>query len=370
MKPLTQSTDFKKAFDTVPHQRLAQKLHKYGISGNICKWIVNFLKDRKQRVLVNGKASEWAEVLSGVPQGSVLGPILFIIYINDLPECVSSCIKLFADDTKLYRVASSTQDCEKVQEDIDALQDWSKQWLLQFHPQKCKVLRVGKNHPDFTYTMNNIDGEQIELETTATEKDLGIHIDDKLNFNEHIAKSTARANKQMGLIRRTFKYIDKEIFTNLFKSRVRPILEYGNTVWHPKTKQQRDDIEAVQRRATKLVPGLKDTPYEERLQILNLPSLSFRRERGDVIEVYKYLHNKYDVQCDWLEIDHHSTTRGHNLKLKKKRSISKTRQNVFSNRVCSKWNSLPTNCVNAPSLNSFKARLDRLWKDKMFKIDQ
>ena len=136
--------DFKKAFDTVPHQRLAQKLHKYGISGNICKWIVNFLKDRKQRVLVNGKASEWAEVLSGVPQGSVLGPILFIIYINDLPECVSSCIKLFADDTKLYRVASSTQDCEKVQEDIDALQDWSKQWLLQFHPQKCKVLRVGK----------------------------------------------------------------------------------------------------------------------------------------------------------------------------------------------------------------------------------
>ena len=137
----------KKAFDSVPHQRLLAKLKGYGIKGELLKWIETFLTCRKHRVLVNGAASSWSEVVSGVPQGSVLGPILFILYINDLINVVTCDINIFADDTKIYHKTSTRQDCINIQKDIDRLQDWAEKWQLQFHPDKCKVLRIGHGHP-------------------------------------------------------------------------------------------------------------------------------------------------------------------------------------------------------------------------------
>ena len=173
--------DFAKAFDTVPHRRLIKKLNAYGIRGLTLDWIKSFLSDRHQYVKVNDKLSKEGKVLSGVPQGSVLGPLLFVMYINDLPEVTNSDMYLFADDTKLVEEINSAEDAIRLQLDIDAMERWSKDWLLRFHPDKCHVLTLGKfwnikhAHP------YNIGG--VILEHVEQEKDLGVIIDGELNFD-------------------------------------------------------------------------------------------------------------------------------------------------------------------------------------------
>ncbi len=163
---------------------------------------------------------------------------------------------------------------------------WTQEWLLTFHPEKCVAMRVGKEEPPLhTYTLQNHD-----LQYSKCEKDIGVHIDNKLRFDTHISTKINKSNSIMGIVRRTFEHMDKEIFCHVFKGLVRPHLEYANQVWAPHLKKHIEAIENVQRRATKLVPGLYDTPYQERLKILNLPSLAYRRMRGDMVEVFKLMH--------------------------------------------------------------------------------
>ena len=149
--------DFRKAFDSVPHQRLLGKLKAYGINGKITKWIKNFLVGRKQRVKVNGILSAWAAVISGIPQGSVLGPILFVLFIHDLPDMINSTVHIFADDTKVYRRVASDDDRAKLQEDINSLVQWSDTWQLRFNADKCKVLQLGHNNNQYTYDMAGVE---------------------------------------------------------------------------------------------------------------------------------------------------------------------------------------------------------------------
>ena len=294
-----------------------------------------YLSNRKQRVLVNGTRSEWEAVSSGVPQGSVLGPVLFLIYINDLPKEVKNCIRLFADDTKLYRTVTTDLDCLSLQQvlDIDNIEEWASKWQLKFHPKKCETMRIGDKYPKYNYTMTAEDGTIVQLEETVVEKDLGVVVDNKLTFSHHINSIVARANQVMGMIRRSFKYMDKDIFVQLFTSRVRPILEYGNVIWSPRLIRDIDAVERVQRRATKTVPGISTMTYPDRLQTLRLPSLVYRRARGDMIETYKYLHNVYDVNNEWLRRDPSTRTRGHSMKLEKRRCSSTMRQHCLGNRV-------------------------------------
>ena len=197
--------DFMKAFDKVPHKRFIYKLQQYGISGKVIRWIENFLKNRVQRVNVNGYYSEEKEVLSGVPQGSVLGALLFVIYINDLPENIDSDLYLFADDTKFFRQINSYQDCWTVQKDLNLLELWSRKCLLKFHPDKCVVLRLKSNQETakYTYRLNNH-----EVKSVSSVKDLGITVDEELKFREHMISKVNKANPVMGTIRRTFKYLD------------------------------------------------------------------------------------------------------------------------------------------------------------------
>jgi len=191
--------DFQKAFDKVPHQRLLQKLKGYGFGDCLIKWVNGFLSQRKHRVIVNGTASKWAEVTSGIPQGSVLGPVLFVIYINDLPKEVESEVYLFADDTKIFSEITNEGDSGKLQDDLDALYAWSNKWLLKFHPHKCKVLNLGrKNRETYNYTLDNTILEHVE-----GEKDLGITIDNNLKFTDHINNKVKKANQIMGIIRRS-----------------------------------------------------------------------------------------------------------------------------------------------------------------------
>ena len=359
--------DFMKAFDKVPHNRLVQVLENYGVPDPVLRWIRCFLNNRSQRVMVNGKASEWYGVLSGIPQGSVLGPILFVIYINSLPEVVkSSEVFLFADDTKVFKEVQEERDCDQLQQDLEAMYKWTEKSLLKFHPEKCAVMRIGTSELEARdYTMGPLN---TTIKQSTVERDIGVFIDNKLSFDEHISNKINKANSTMGIIRRTYDYLDKFSFLLLYKALVRPHLEYANQVWSPMLKRQEISIENVQRRATKLIPGLKDLTYEDRLRNLQLPTLKYRRVRGDMIEMFKILTGKYDERVSDF-IDLHSPeqcTRGHQYKIKKYQVRLNIRQNSFINRSVNIWNNLPTGVVNASSVRSFEARLDSHWSSQPF----
>ena len=263
-------TDFMKAFDKVPHERLLVKLKSYGIVGDVLEWIRQFLMNRRQRVCVEGNFSDWADIASGIPQGSVLGPILFLVYINDLPSCVTDCrVKIFADDTKLYKEIQSESDCSVLQSNIENIYEWSRKWQLRFHPDKCHVLRIGCSHPEFCYGMLDSEGKHRSLEVVTSEKDLGVIVDSDLVFREHVSQIVKKANCTLGIIRRSFRFLDRATIMLLYKALVRPVLEYGLPAWSPFYTREIEAIESVQRRATKLVPGLSELPYEERLRNLN-----------------------------------------------------------------------------------------------------
>ena len=360
--------DYAKAFDKVPHERLIKKLEGYGIGGNILNWTHDFLRNRRQKVAVNGEESNWSNVLSGVPQGSVLGPVLFVVYINDLPETVHSTVKMFADDTKLFSDTSLEENYRELQDDIHTLTSWAKEWQLTFNAAKCKVMQLGKRNIDRKYYMMQ-DGEPVELETTKLEKDLGVHIDDELKISQHTEIQVNRANKLLGLLRRSLTYLDEVSVCILYKSLVRPILEYSHSAAYPKFQKDKKLLEGVQRRATKMISGLRDLSYEERLRALKLHSLQYRRDRGDMIECYKFAHGQYTSSLPY--IPHTETvTRGHSLRFKKESCRTQLRQCFFRNRVTNLWNSLPDSVADAPSLDAFKCELDKHWKLYHFSTDQ
>lgn len=359
--------DLAKAFDKVSHPKLLQKLWAYGIRGSLHGWTKSFLEGRQQRVIINSVPSAWNPVTSGVPQGSVLGPILFVIFVNDLPEHTISIAQMFADDTKLYRVIHNQHDRDILQQDLSNLKDWAENWKLQFNASKCKILHIGINNPHHEYHMGETGAPPLEI--TTLEKDLGVLMDPELKFTEHVEKQVNKANKILGLIRRTFEYLDGEIMKRLFTSLVRPHLEFSNVAWSPRLIKDQRLIESVQRRATKLVPELKQLSYEERLRKLKLPSLYYRRTRGDMIETYKLMHGHYTLNQDLVELHGQFTTRGHPLKAKKKYCRTNLRKSYFSYRIVDNWNSLPAQVVQAKSINAFKSKLDRHWAHLHFTTD-
>ena len=366
--------DFKKAFDTVPHRRLIDVLQYYGINEPVISWIQNFLNDRQQKVCVNGTYSQVFDVTSGVPQGSVLGPLLFLIYINVMVEKTENAeIYLYADDLKLYQQINNDSDAENLQNDVDKLYDWTTYSLLKFHPDKCETMRIKPNRKkDLNNPYYCIDNTRLRVVTIV--EDLGITFDNKLSFDDHICKKVSKANSLVGMIRRTFVYLDKDMFKKLFTAIVRPHLEYGATVWNPSKKTQIDKIERVQRRATKLIPGLSSLTYKERLLALNMPTLQYRRYRGDMIELYKISHNFYDPATinGFINFTSDSNSRyclrRHEFSFYKEKCSKDVRKNSFKIRTANQWNNLPASVVNAATLNSFKNNLDRIWRknDVMF----
>ena len=356
-------TDFSKAFDSVPHKRLMVKLESYGIRGDILNWIESFLSGRTQCVAVEGIHSTWKKVLSGIPQGSVLGPILFVIFINDLPDEVKfNHCKMFADDCKLYGTVNQTN---LMQSDLNSLANWSEKWQLPFNTSKCKVMHVGISNKKKTYELNSQ-----ELQVINSEKDLGVHVDDELKFHVHTAAATKKANQTVGVIKRTYESRDPVTITTLYKAMVRPLLEYGNVIWGPFYTGDIRAVEAIQHRVTKLIPELKDLTYEERIKSLKLPSLRYRRRRGDMITMYKL--TKGLIRMDQEELFSPPMTlftRGHHQRVYKETAMTRARRTTFSYRAVDDWNSLPIDVINAPSLNTFKNKLDDWWRDIHYKED-
>ena len=346
--------DFQKAFDKVPHQRLLLKLKAHGIGDSITDWIEQWLTDRRQRVVVDGEVSNWKSVLSGVPQGSVLGPILFLIYINDLDESITSNVLKFADDTKLFRKVNTDGDKQHLQNDLDRLVKWSEKWQMLFNFGKCKCLHTGHGNLNVNYKM----GATV-LGTTVKEKDLGVTISADMKVSEQCGIAASKGNQILGLIRRNITYKGKKLIIPLYKAIVRPHLEYCIQAWRPYRKKDIDTLERIQRRATKMIPELRDLSYEERLKECGLTTLETRRLRGDQIEVFKILNGYENIDRNmFFSLKNDSRTRGHEVKLVKDQCRLDIRKHSFSQRTINEWNKLSTDCVTASSVNMFKNKVD------------
>ena len=353
----------------MPHRRLLGKLSAYGIQGNILNWIKDFLCGRSQIVKVNGEQSAPAAVISGIPQGTVLGPLLFVIYINDILDNIKSEGLLFADDTKIFHSILTREDALTLQSDITTLEKWSKRWLLRFNPDKYHVLSLGRfDNIMYTHRYSNYNKE---MEHVFEEKDLGITMDSDLTFAEHISNKVKVANGIVGLIRRSFSFLDCKSFKKIFTAFVRRHLEYAQSVWAPHLCKYINMLENVQKRATKLVDCLGNLEYAERLERLQLPSLAYRRLRGDMIRLFKHFHtyDKRTLSPNFQPPER--STRRHELQLldrKPKDGIRGIQSNSFFYRSTKTWNDLPRRIVNATHINSFKTRLDEYWKDKIYNL--
>ena len=282
--------DFAKAFDSVSHIKLVHKLQSYGISGRLLKLLSDFLSNRFQRVVLPNGVSTSRAVTSGVPQGSVLGPLLFLIFINDIVDLFDHskvCIKLFADDIKLYLEIVDNSDYNKLQDAINKVHEWSKIWQLRLASDKCQHCHISLSpRPQpFNYFVTDF-----KLPLVSAARDLGVLMDSRLTFRNHIKSVVSRGHVRAIQIWRCFLCKDPDILIKAFSTYVRPLLEYCSPVWSPTSVTLVNDLESVQRRFTKRLPGLKSLSYDDRCAHLGIDRLELRRLRADLILCYKILH--------------------------------------------------------------------------------
>ena len=358
--------DFSKAFDSVPHNLLIDKLKHNGICGSVLKWFESYLCNRYQRVTIEGFVSDWLPVKSGVPQGSILGPLLFLLYINDLPDVVrNSDVALFADDTKLYLEVTNIENCRDVQLDLESLHQWSLKWKLSFNASKCKVLSItrSKNPFLFDYTLNGT-----KLERVQEFIDLGVTLDSHLNWNKHVTKLINKAKRIMGLIKRSIGYkAPQSVKRQLYISLVRSQLEYCTPVWSGLSKENTTAIERVQRAATRYILDFPNKNYKERLAELTLMPLSYRRELFDVNFMFKCINNEYNViLSNYVSFTRDNTVNTRNTSDPTMLCIPKCNTTTFMksyfNRMAHTWNSVPPHLRNCSDYSVFKPRMYRYCK--------
>ena len=346
--------DVSKAFDTVSHQKLLSKLPSYGIAGPMLQWLKAFLADRRQRVFVDGIYSDWSPVPSGVPQGSVLGPLLFLLYINDITDLdLSGWIKLFADDIKLFYETLKPFDFSPLANDLQKVVSWAEKNQLKLALTKSNVLHLGRKNPQYPYTVG-----KVSLPKLTEVKDLGVYLTPDLKSHQHCNKICASANQMSALIFKSFENKSENFLFKLFQVYIRPKLEYASCVWNPYLISDVDLIEKVQRRFTKRIPNLSDLNYHQRLVKLNAHSLKTRRLILDLVFLYRILNNLTDLDPNDLFFqDISGTTRGHSRKLYVRRTNHDQYKNFFVNRIVPTWNNLPNDIVNAPSVENFRDKI-------------
>jgi len=309
-------------------------LEATGICPLVIHWIENWLTQRKQRVVIRGTKSQWR----------------FLIYINDLDENVSSKILKFADDTKIYRTVQSYEGEIMLQNDINFIMDWSQKWQMEFNTEKCHTMSIGRTQNKTPLTMGNK-----VLSYSDAERDLGVVVQRNLDWNQHIGKAVKKANQILGLISRTYENKSKHNLIPLYKSLVRPHLEYAVQAWRPYKQKDIDRIERVQRRATKMIRGLESDSYNQRLIKTGLISLEMRRLRADLIEVFKIMKGMEDIPQEmFFQTSTLKKTRGHSMKLQKRNHRLDCRKYSFSQRIITEWNALPEDIIASTTVNQFK----------------
>ena len=352
--------DFAKAFDSVPHNLLINKLKCYGITGKLLNWMESYLNNRIQRVVINGSTSQWLPVKAGVPQGSILGPLMFLLYINDLPKVVeNSSIAMYADDAKIFIESKSINDCLKLQNDIDAVSHWCKVNQMNFNVSKCKVLTVcRKENPYlFEYKINDV-----ILDSVNEIKDLGIIIEDKLSWHNNVNDIISKANRVMGLIKRTVGYeVDEKVKLQLYISLVRSKLEYCTQVWGGMTKSDNLKIERIQRSATRYILNFPDLNYKERLCKLNLLPLTYRRDFCDIAFFHRCMYQNILNVNDFVDFTNNNIrdTRSVDDSTKICTPFCRTQanKNSYFKRIVSMWNIVPSDLRAVSDLNVFKRSL-------------
>jgi hypothetical protein len=341
----------------VDHSKLLLKMHKYGIRDNLLDWSASFLKGRTQRVLVNGALSDPCPVLSGVPQGTVLGPLFFLIYINDIHKDLSpgTKISLFADDSLLYRTIADTSDSLTLQKDLDTLQQWETDNLMEFHPGKCSVLRISnRQHPvDFIYNIHDV-----PLSTDKTAKYLGVTLDDSLSWDPHINSTYKKANFTLSFLERNLQKCPPHIKALCYNTLVRPILEYGCCAWDPHLVTQIDKIEKLNKRAARFVTGnhiLEHGNTEKNMNSLGWLPLQERRSKIKVTMLYQIKNELVLANKDDL-IQSSSTRRPLNFFIPQ--SKKNCHLHSFFPSTIRLWNSIPDNIKATNSLSQFKSAIE------------
>ena len=352
--------DFKKAFDSVPHIPLITKLQQLNLDPNIVSWVKNYLTDRTQCVVVNGAASAHLPVVSGVPQGSVLGPLLFLIYINDITALdltEGSTLVLYADDILLYRPITSTTDWSALQRDVSSIQTWATTNFLQFNESKCKMMHVSRKRapisPSIPIALNGSVLEEVE-----TFKYLGLLISSDMSWSKHIENICSKARKVLGLLyRRYYRFADQNTLLQLYTSLVRPHLEYAAPVWDPHLQRNIQLLERTQKFASRLCAKAWDRSYDELLETLNLPTLSDRRLFLKLCTVFKVVHNLCYFPPDILSARETRTCSSRQLLLSQPFARTNSYLHSFVPSAVRHWNHLPPSVVAKHSFCSFKSVL-------------
>ena len=349
--------DFAKAFDKVNHSLLIHKLNYYGIDDQTTSWIQNWLEDRQQTVVLDGASSEAVSVDSGVPQGSVLGPALFLFYINDLQSRLTSKVRLFADDTIVYLTITNGNDSNILQEDLNKLGQWEKEWCMQFHPDKCNVLTVTNKTRQFNSSYQ-LHGHTLEAVTSA--KYLGLTFTNKLQWDQHISNITNKASKTLGFLRRNLKIPSIRIKEQAYQTLVRPLVEYASTVWDPYTKTDIDKIEAVQRRAARYVIS----NFHNRSSVSNMllrlkwKPLAKRRKDARLMMMYKIDRELVAIRKENRLIPPNRFSRNaHSRSFQLQACRIDSRKMSFFPRTVRDWNALPPDIVELDTPEAFKARI-------------
>jgi len=347
--------DIAKAFDSVVHAKLIEKLEAVGVGGQVLAWIKNWLSDRSHHVCIDGEASEYRPVTSGVPQGSKLGPILFLLYMNDLPLVVrNATVKLFADDSKLYFAVDSVENIAQLKSDLMSIFDWAARMQLKIATQKSAVIHVGNRNPRTEYVVDDT-----LIPAPDCVKDLGVLITPDLKFHTHCAKISRDASATANMIFRTFATRQPDFLIKMFKVFCISKLEYASCVFNPTYLGDIDLIESVQRQFTRRLPGMGALSYLGRLIMLDLESLEHRRLQIDLIMVYKLILGLVDIPfADLFEFSHTPHLgRSHSLKLMKPRITNTVREHSFAIRVINAWNSLSETTISSANLAQFKKNL-------------
>lgn len=343
--------DFAKAFDTVHHQLLLFKLSKLNLDSNVIKWIECFLLNRTQFVSVNDHDSEPCPVTSGVPQGSVLGPLLFLIYINDLPDTVNSSIRLFADDCVIYREIHNPSDTASLQTDLNNISTWCETWRMKLNVNKCKFMRVFRainptNPP--TYYLNGS-----PLTAATTYKYLGVHITNNLSWETHVKNISNSANRTLGFLRRNFFLAPTALKLLLYKTLVRPKIEYASSVWDPGTKSLTSTLESLQNRSARFIVSNYErlASVTEMKKQLNLDDLSTRRTISSLCTFHKIYHSNQILKHSLFADPTYVSSRiDHNFKVGIPLSRTKQYHDSFVPKTSVHWNSLPASivCITEP----------------------
>ena len=366
--------DFSKAFDVVHHLILMHMLQALGVVGSLLEWINAFLSNRVMKVCVGESSSNEIAVTSGVPQGSVLGPLLFLVYVNHITQDIQCPYKAFADDYKLYlktpRKGKSTapSGLPGLQRALNRVEEVSSSWNLKLNPEKCVVMRFRRGAtaglPPPEYFLSGT-----RLKCVHAHKDLGVTVDSTLRFHDHVRVTVQKAGGLANNLLRSTVCRNADFMSSIFVSHVRPLIDYASCVWNTGYLGDSRLLEAVQRRFTKRIAGLEEVSYGDRLRELNLFSVKGRLLRADLIKYWKILHGPSEDMRALFQLAPVVGTRGHPLKLASPLCSTDARRRFFNVRCVRLWNELPSCVVLAENLTSFKRLLMDYLGERLFEYD-